>query len=249
MEGFVHTRNAKKYAFRLAAFALISEIPFDLAFHNSLFDTQHQNVFFTLLIGLLVLIGFKTIGEKLSDYKWLPIFAILGSFGVGYTLSYAVSQRINSLQSYVSAIGSTFNLTIESLMVIGAILFSSIALLIYAIMCKATSLKRASVNFTNLAVLVVGVILAEVLMTDYSGWGVLTIAVMYALRSIPIRAMLGGGIVLTIMSSIEFTSFADLILIRFYNGSRGLNLRYIFYVFYPVHLLILYLICYAMKII
>ncbi|MBS6398047.1 MAG: conjugal transfer protein TraX [Clostridiales bacterium] len=52
-EGFVHTRNVKKYAVRMGIFALVSEIPFDLALWGRLFDLEHQNVYFTLLIGLL----------------------------------------------------------------------------------------------------------------------------------------------------------------------------------------------------
>jgi len=51
-EGFSHTKNISKYVLRLALFAVISEIPFDLAFSRTVFDTGHQNVFFTLLLGL-----------------------------------------------------------------------------------------------------------------------------------------------------------------------------------------------------
>jgi len=51
-EGMLHTSNIKKYLWRLFLFALISEIPFDLAFHGVFFYSKSQNVFFTLLIGL-----------------------------------------------------------------------------------------------------------------------------------------------------------------------------------------------------
>lgn len=55
-EGMFHTRNVKKYALRLGALALLSEIPFDLAFSQRLFAAGHQNIFFTLVLGLALLI-------------------------------------------------------------------------------------------------------------------------------------------------------------------------------------------------
>lgn len=52
VEGFHHTRSHVNYLIRLCIFALISEIPFDLAFRGTLFDWSHQNVFITLALGL-----------------------------------------------------------------------------------------------------------------------------------------------------------------------------------------------------
>lgn len=56
-DGLVHTSNVKKYLGRLFLFALISEIPFDLAFHSTAFYPQSQSIFFTLFLGLAA-IGF-----------------------------------------------------------------------------------------------------------------------------------------------------------------------------------------------
>lgn len=54
VEGAVHTRNILQYGIRLMLFAIISEIPFDLAIHRTLLEYNEQNVFFTLAIGLAV---------------------------------------------------------------------------------------------------------------------------------------------------------------------------------------------------
>ena len=54
VEGYYHTSNVKKYAARLLVFAFISEIPFDLAFFGEV-GFRHQNIFFTLFIGLAAL--------------------------------------------------------------------------------------------------------------------------------------------------------------------------------------------------
>ena len=62
-EGFCHTRNVKRYAVRLGIFALISEIPFNLLHGDHFFDPDAQNIFFTLLIGLLTIYGIKKLAR------------------------------------------------------------------------------------------------------------------------------------------------------------------------------------------
>ena len=73
-QGFVHTKNVKKYILRLFIFALISEVPFDLFFHRSLIYLGKQNVFFTLLLGLLAIFA----GDFLKKRKmiWLSVIPL-----------------------------------------------------------------------------------------------------------------------------------------------------------------------------
>ena len=59
VEGFLHTRDVKKYAMRLGIFALISEIPFDLAVRGKFFDWQYQNVYVTSAAWTSVHLGIE----------------------------------------------------------------------------------------------------------------------------------------------------------------------------------------------
>ena len=66
LEGFQYTHNRFLYIGRLLLFAIISEIPFDLAVNLStnsilkghVLEFTSQNVFFTLAIGMIVLTVF-----------------------------------------------------------------------------------------------------------------------------------------------------------------------------------------------
>ena len=70
-EGFRHTRSAGRYAARLAVFALLAEVPFDLAIAGRPFAPEGQNVLFTLLLGLLALVWLKAWGGR-------PLFGLTG---------------------------------------------------------------------------------------------------------------------------------------------------------------------------
>lgn len=77
-EGFVYTSNRTRYAIRLFVFALLSEFPYDLAFSETFSLLHSQNVFFTLLIGLLVLWGM----EWFSKNIFLQAFVLLIGMGI-----------------------------------------------------------------------------------------------------------------------------------------------------------------------
>ena len=70
VEGFFHTHDVRRYMGRLGVFALISEIPYDLAFRGVPLEYAHQNVFFTLLIG----IGMMVLLER--NREW-PVKAVI----------------------------------------------------------------------------------------------------------------------------------------------------------------------------
>lgn len=63
VEGFVHTRSRARYLLRLFLFALLSEIPFDLAFSGTAADWSGQNVYWTLFLGVLTLTMWEYLGR------------------------------------------------------------------------------------------------------------------------------------------------------------------------------------------
>lgn len=249
VEGFLHTHNKFKYAIRLAVFALISDIPFDLAFKNKPFDFSYQNVFFTLFIALLVLVGFEAVRERFGDKKWLPISAVAGAIAAGCVFSYALRRVLQYVNAILKSMGSSNLLDFNNVTyVIVAVAGALIAFFIYLMMSRNGALQKASIRYTDLLVLVAGMALAQFMKTDYSAFGVLTVSIMYGLRKNKVKEALGGCITLVVMSMSEITCFFAMIPIARYNGQRGLKLKYLFYAFYPVHLFILYLICYFMGI-
>lgn len=209
VEGFLHTKNVQKYAFRLGLFALISEIPFDLAFNDGWKDMSSNNVYFTLLIGLLVIWGISFIKEKCG----------LQSREVPMELSEEYEGRGGEKKQDILAKK-------------GARIWHKLCGII-----------------TILACIGVGAFVAEnILHTDYGDAGVLTIVVMYLLHKKSWMGYLMAVLVLTLMTnSTELIALLGAVLVCYYNGERGKNVKYFFYAFYPVHLLLLWLATYLLK--
>jgi hypothetical protein len=81
VEGYFHTKNLKKYVRRLLVFAILSEIPFNLAMGSSIFYPIHQNVLWSFLIA----IGLIHWNEKVKEKKiWLRILVGLAAVCIAY---------------------------------------------------------------------------------------------------------------------------------------------------------------------
>ena len=165
-EGFVHTSNVYKYVARLAIFALISEIPFDLACFNTPVDFSTQNVFFTLLIGFVGMMVIK----KIKDDLWiLKLFAFIGACFVG-----------------------------------------------------------------------------NLIRCDYGWEGVALILAIYLTKNSKLvqTAVIGAGGIMLSLTRKGFGGFAAVIT-WFYNGKKSEHsFKYLYYLIYPMHLLLFYLIVY-----
>ncbi len=78
VEGFFHTRSRYRFLLRLGLFALISEIPYDLAFNGQCFDMSGQNIFFTLFLGVLALAAWEWIGIHAGALCQYGVIALCG---------------------------------------------------------------------------------------------------------------------------------------------------------------------------
>lgn len=94
-EGYSHTKNFKKYIFRLFLFACVSEIPFNLMYADSIIYPFHQNVLWTFLIALLGIHFLEWVYKKkfwlfltitpvvLFISYYIGYFTIVDYYGVG----------------------------------------------------------------------------------------------------------------------------------------------------------------------
>lgn len=195
VEGFVHTRNVYKYAGRMFLFALISEIPFDIALKGNLYFPQKQNVYFTLLIGLLVLIGIS----------WCE--RLFGTDSTNKTRTvHDIPAASNSKKGVMSA------------------LKRSISVLLFAAL--------------SIAIIYAGMSLASKIDTDYNYKGVFLIAVLYLLKKNRLYQCAAGAVAV----AWELPASLSFIPVYLYNGTRGRQMKYFFYWFYPVHLLLLHVV-------
>ena len=81
VEGYFHTKNLKKYILRLLIFAVLSEIPFNLAVGSRFFYPIHQNVLWSFLISL----GLIHWNEK-TKRIWAKILVGIASVALAYVV-------------------------------------------------------------------------------------------------------------------------------------------------------------------
>ena len=76
-EGYIHTKNIKRYLLRIFVFAIISQIPFYLFIHK-FFGESGLNIFFTLFLGLTSILLYDKIKKKVkSKNEIINVLAIL----------------------------------------------------------------------------------------------------------------------------------------------------------------------------
>lgn len=90
-EGFAHTANLKKYALRLFAFAVVSEIPYQLMINHRIVGFRLSNILFSLLLCLGALWCVRKGRGWLAGVPVLAVLAQAGGFSYG---AYAVALAV-----------------------------------------------------------------------------------------------------------------------------------------------------------
>lgn len=235
VEGFQHTRSVIKYALRLGIFALLSELPFNLGLTSVLFFPYYQNVFFTLLLGLLCLVCMHYVGEEKKDCKKLGFLFYPAALLAGPFVTYMVLHDFS--------VSTLFPQIVRDNLWIAVGASAAVSVAIFVILGRKWDLARRNAFSGMILSTVLFCALGDLLRTDYGAGGVLSIAILYVLRGNRILAFFVACAELTMLSKSEFMAFLMLIPIALYNGERGMKInKYFFYAFYPVHLGLLYLL-------
>ncbi len=184
-EGYIHTKNLKKYILRLFLFALISQVPFSLFL--SIFTSSFSlNIFFTLFLGLISII---------------------------------IYDRLNKIDCRNKAVHYLY-------------------------------------KFLGLLCAIFIAFISEILHCDYGYFGVAIIFVFFLFKRN--KLMMNIAFMLcTIIFYFEYLlvpslytkylliiafTLAPLLFINLYNNKKGKDTKYFLYLFYPIHLLIIYLL-------
>ena len=187
-----------------------------------------------------------------------PVFAFLMVEGFYHTknrLRYALSLFIFAIISEYPY-DLAFNKTEGDFMYSSNVMFSLFIglLVIWAVDFFRKEFSMSDKKIYRIAfypasalVIAVGAYTAHVINCDYREFGIGIMLIFYFFHSFESVSLLASYFLLCGINN-EFKSFPGFILLFFYNKKRGKDLgklKYLFYIFYPAHLLLLYAIRYA----
>lgn len=86
--GFLHTRNVRNYILRMGVMAVLTEVPFDLAFAHTYIEFGKQNVLFTFCIALLMLAAIRHFGDSVPAFIGFGFLACAAALFLNCDYSY-----------------------------------------------------------------------------------------------------------------------------------------------------------------
>lgn len=220
--GFEKTKNLRKYITRIHLIAIVSQIPFILAFYyfeispNNLYPLENT-IYFEVFV--MILTYYYIVRAQQFEFSDL---IVIGAYILIPLFVYCVPE-------------SSLNIFYE---------FG--ASLIILVLLRDIKLAFDFRNYVRLLILALLVYINFSFMIKYVNYGdsaILLIGYLYVLR----REKLISSIVIFVwgyikysfsMPAVVFVLIAA-ILLYFYNGKKGKDLKYLFYIAYPLHILLI----------
>ncbi len=121
-EGYIHTKDIKKYLKRLAFFAVISQIPFLLFVWGCNITNEFElNVIFTLFCGAISILSFDKLKNPFLKFLCIVFLAFLaeflnmdyGALGVLIILSFYIFRNKNLLKIMILVIAFIVKLILQ----------------------------------------------------------------------------------------------------------------------------------------
>lgn len=231
VEGYCHTRNRIRYLLQILAAAVLAYYPYSWA----LVDFYEEPVFDTLFTFAYAVVAMWVIDEVLLHY-----------LGRNAWQSRAAKASSNAKAFSNEKIAATAKVFPD-----GKTLFTeeSVSLKEHTNMSapylqdkKSTRIYQIAVRFLLSAAVVAFIcyLAEQVTPCDYGMAGILLVLIFFLLRDFRLGGVLLGYVCLVIRATSEVMAFPGMILILLYNGKRGRQLKYFFYLFYPLHLLLIF---------
>lgn len=119
VEGFFYTKNVRKYLRNLLLFALVSEIPFNMAIFGHVFYPKGQNIYFSLALGICAMIllkhfeGFR-LRQLVAQAAIILLFLFLGEHlevdyhwkGIAYIILFYYLKNLQFQQGITAIVGA-----------------------------------------------------------------------------------------------------------------------------------------------
>ncbi len=214
-EGLKYSKNRKNYILRMFIFALVSEVPFDLMIHQTWFTWQGQNVIFTLLLAVIGITVFEQpelLGRIMQKYEKNPE-------------TYAYQNADWVVKSFILAVCALLAYILKT----DYAWFGVCLIYVMYFTGRWSKPKR----YIAVAATIIGYGLLSSLVPASD----LNISVFGGYGAVPFTSWFFYKITIYYW----LAASASLILIMLYNNRKGKGLKWLFYVFYPAHMLILYL--------
>ncbi len=229
-EGYFYTKNKKKYAMRLLGFAILSQIPYQLCFAN---HGIGGNVFWTLLLGMLSIWSFESICLKIG-YNW--------GIGLGILVTFPILYIAEHFPILIFDQGLKFSLVATDYGMVGVVAIFLAGLVGIAKRYFENNPDKFNgfsikVNYDVMQKWIIQIPLTFIIWYEYTSYGILN--ELYYI-------MLSGFDGLVFLLRRLGPMFGSVVLM-FYGGARGNNAwiaKYLFYLYYPLHLGIISLIMY-----